>query len=298
MAIDRRMRNRAEEWIAAGMLVLAVGSGWYLVDEEKVTGDPELIEVGWWNIRDLSSSSRDATEIAQIAAALEGMDVVAVGELNDPAALERITQELGSSWEWAATPDKIGRTSGTREHYGFMWDSDALRMVGSVHVDPDPNDDFDREPAWATFEAGDGSLDFTMMAVHITWGDLVGPRKAEIGHLPDVWQRTQAATPHDDDLILVGDFNRKIGCNSFDALLALPGMVRANQDTGPTHISSDTTYDQIFISLDETHEWTGEYGTVLFDEELFGNDDEAANRACSDHRPVWITLYITGEDDD
>lgn len=298
MPIDERIRQRAEEWITVGFLVVALGGGWYLVDPDRVTGDLDFVEVGWWNIRDLSSASRDDEEIGQIARAMEGVEVLMVGELNDPDALARISQDLGASWEWAATADKIGRTPNSAEYYGFLWNGAVLELVDGVQVDPDPGDAFDREPAWATFRTLDGGLDFTVIGVHITWGDRVADRKAEVRALRDVWDRVQAATPDDDDLVLVGDFNRNIGDDAFDRLLAVAGMVRANQDTWPTHISSRTTYDQIFISLDFTREWTGEWETVRFDEELFGNDDRAARLAGSDHRPVWITLAKSETDDD
>lgn len=297
MAIDTRVRQRAQEWFSVGMMVLALGGGWYLV-EEDVSGELSFIEVGWWNIRDLSDASRDDDEIRQIASAIDGPEVLAIGELNDPAVLERITQELGPAWEWAATDDPIGNTSHTEEYYGFIWNSDAVRMVGEIQVDPDPGNLIDREPAWATFETVDGNLDFTVVPVHITWGTRVGPRKAEIRQMPAVWVRTQDATPNDDDIILVGDFNRNKTDDSFDSLFTLPGVIRANEDTESTHISSGTTYDQIFISTDATVEWTGEYHTHHFDEILFGNDDDEARRAASDHRPVWITLYVPEADDD
>lgn len=293
MAIDTRARGM--EFAAFGLLAIAIGGGWYSVADG--VGNLEFVEVGWWNIRDLSDASRDDQEIADIAAAIRGIDVLAVGEVNDTVALEQIAEELGTSWEWAATPNKIGRTTGSREFYGFLWDSDVAQMVGSVHVDPDPGDNVDREPAWATFRTVDGTLDFTVIAVHITFGRTVGPRRAEVRQMDDVWNRTQAATPDDDDLILVGDFNRNTNDVSFDQILAIPGMVRANQDTGPTHVSSNSTYDQIFISLNETTEWTGE-DVFHFDEAFFGNDDAAAQLALSDHRPVWITLVIPEQDDD
>ena len=113
MAIDTRVRGQAEEWLALGMLVVALGGGWYLVDES--ISELSFIEVGWWNIRDLSSASRSDAEISQIAECIEeaGLEVLAIGELNDPNALDRLSQELGSSWEWAATENKIGRTSHT-----------------------------------------------------------------------------------------------------------------------------------------------------------------------------------------
>ena len=45
-------------------------------------------------------------------------------------------------------------------------------------------------------------------------------------------------------------------------------------------------------------ERTGDSTTILFDETFFGNDDDAASLACSDHRPVWISLAVPGADDD
>jgi endonuclease/exonuclease/phosphatase family metal-dependent hydrolase len=296
MAIDERFRRRAQEWVAVGMMAVALGGGWYLVGDG--VGELRFIDVGWWNIRDLSSASRDDSEIALIAQAIDGPEVLAVGELNDPSALGRIAEELGPSWEWAATDDRIGRSPQSAEYYGFLWDGDFVEMVGSLHVDPDSADRIDRQPAWATFRTADGGLDFTVLAVHITWGNRVANRKAEIRALDEVWTRTQNATPDDDDLVLVGDFNRNIGDDAFDQLLAIPGMLRANEDTGPTHVSSRTTYDQIFLSTGETQEWTGEYFTYAFDEVLFGNDDADARLAASDHRPVWITLFIPDQDDD
>jgi endonuclease/exonuclease/phosphatase family metal-dependent hydrolase len=298
MAIDRRIRERTSEWISAGMMVLALGGGWFMVEEDFAEAPLDFVEVGWWNIRDLSNSSRNDTEIRQIASVIDGPEVMAIGELNDPDALDRITQELGPSWAWAATTDKVGHSSHTAEYYGFIWNADVVEMVDSIRVDPDPGDLLDREPAWATFRTLQGGLDFTVIATHVTWGSHVGPRKEEVKRMKDVWLRTQQATVGDEDLILVGDFNRNKTDDSFDSLLTVPGVLRANEDTGPTHVHSSTTYDQIFLSTDFTREWTGEFETSEFDEIFFDNDDDAARLAVSDHRPVWITLFVPEEDDD
>ena len=296
MAINPQVRLRAEELVGSVLLVVAIGGGTYLVGDG--VGELRFVEVGWWNIRDLSSASRTDEEIQLIADGILGLHVLAIGELNDPAALDRIATQLGPSWRWSATEEKIGRTPHSSEYYGFLWDSEVVDMVGEIGVDEDPEDDIDREPAWATFRTTDDNLDFTLMCVHITWGDRVAARKAEIIALPEVWQRAREAVEDDRDLILVGDFNRNIGDDSFEPLLSISGMICANEGSGPTHVSSSTTYDQIFLSWDHTREWTGEYDTYAFDEELFGDDDTQAKLACSDHRPVWISLYVPEEDDD
>ena len=44
-------------------------------------------------------------------------------------------------------------------------------------------------------------------------------------------------------------------------------------------------------------EWTGAAGIDRFDEAVFGNDDDAASLAVSDHRPVWTTFYTDSDDD-
>ena len=45
-------------------------------------------------------------------------------------------------------------------------------------------------------------------------------------------------------------------------------------------------------------EYTDVSGIDKFDETEFGNDDEAANLAVSDHRPVWAELHTDKADDD
>ncbi len=44
-------------------------------------------------------------------------------------------------------------------------------------------------------------------------------------------------------------------------VLAIPGVVRANPDASPTHISSSSSYDQIFLSEIESVE---RYNRILW----------------------------------
>jgi hypothetical protein len=142
------------------------------------------------------------------------------------------------------------------------------------------------------------SFDFTLIGVHNIWTGGVTARSIKIQELKNTWNRTQQLTTTDDDLILCGDFNQNVEHWAFDSLYSISGLLCANHDTPPTKIKSRNTYDQIFISTDFTHEWTGEYKTVRFDETMIGNDDDAARIEVSDHRPVFLTLYVPLTDDD
>jgi hypothetical protein len=44
-------------------------------------------------------------------------------------------------------------------------------------------------------------------------------------------------------------------------------------------------------------EYTGENGIDAFDLAVFGNDDEAASLAVSDHRPIWANFSSAADDD-
>ena len=296
VTIFQKIKNNAALWITAGFMVLATAGGTYIVSNHINSNNLSFVDVGWWNIRDLSTNSRSEDELEQISEIIN-TDVLAIGELNEPEALELLTEDLGSSWAWASTSRKVGKSAWTAEHYGFIWNEDKVTLIDTVTIYSDPDNDFDRDPAWATFRTLDDNLDFTVIAVHVTWGDRVGPRKAEVKAMKKVWLDVQEKTSADNDLIVVGDFNRNKNDASFDSLLSINGMVRANEGTGPTHVSSNTTYDQIFISTDFTKEWTGESATVRFDETNF-NTDEEAKLVASDHRLVWIKLYIPDADDD
>lgn len=290
------LKNRVTAWIVLSILVIVLVGIIFIVSKPEEAKDSRYVNVGWWNIRDFSINSRNDDEIAQIASIIN-TDVLAIGELNDTQVLELLTKKMGPTWEWSATSRKVGKSAWTAEYYGFIWNDEKLSLLDSVYIYNDPDNQFDRDPAWATFRTLDQNFDFTVIAVHITWGDKVGPRKAEVMAMKKVWVDVQKATTMDDDLIIVGDFNRNKNDASFDSLLSIHGMIRANENTGPTHISSNTTYDQIFISTSFTNEWRGETATVRFDEINF-NSDEQAKLVASDHRPVLIKLYIPEKDDD
>ena len=252
-----------------------------------------------WNIRIMSNKSRTDAELMKIARTLADYDFIAIVELRDEAVLkrtQRILLQMGKAYDYQFSP-AVGR--GVKERYAFLYRSKLVNVVrqGELYRDAaDGKDDFIRDPYWATFRAGE--FDFSVIAVHVIWGERVAQRKAEVKALADVYKYVQAANGDEDDVLLVGDFNRNpTDAESYNRIMAIPSMTRLFQFPQKSHIRDSSLYDNIYFEMDAVTEYLGRCGIDRFDETDFGNDDKAANLAVSDHRPVWAVFNIKLDDD-
>ena len=249
-----------------------------------------------WNIRFFSDGSRTDEELHHIANVLIDYDFIAVVELRDEVVLmrtEAILEGMGRDYDYIASPP-VGAKQ--KERYAFLFDSQIIRVIEGGKVFPDPNDAFLREPYFATFKAGE--FDFTVIAVHVIWGDSVPQRRREVQELANVYQTVQNADAAEQDVILLGDFNRNPDDQAaYGPLLAIPSMKHLLQLPQKSHIKETSLYDNIFFQTEHVAEYTGDSGIERFDEIHFGNDDDAASLAVSDHRPVWATFRIDTDDD-
>jgi endonuclease/exonuclease/phosphatase (EEP) superfamily protein YafD len=254
---------------------------------------PGQIRLASFNIRIYSTGSRDDTELGLIADRLQQFDLVAIQELWDEEVVQRtlsILEARGHVYHAMVSPP-VGR--GVKERYAFLWRPEKVAPVDSGTVYSDPDDVFIREPFYASFRAD--SFDFTLITVHVVFGDGVADRRAENLHLDDVYRAVQGADPNEQDVILLGDFNlppSDSGMVEVDVLLdpVFIGDVR-------TTISEASLYDNLWWDAEFVTEWTGAAGIDRFDEAVFANDDDAASLAVSDHRPIW-TVFSTVSDDD
>ena len=273
-----------------------------VVSQDTITSDvdPSALKFAAWNIRIMSHKSRTDAELVKIARTLVDYDFIAIVELRDETVLkrtQRILSRMGMAYDYQFSP-AVGR--GVKERYAFLYKSNRVSVVrhGELYPDAaDGRDTFMRDPYWATFRAG--AFDFSVIAVHVVWGDRVGQRKAEVRALADVYQYVQAANGAEDDVLLVGDFNRNpTDTEAYGRIMAIPSMVRLFQFPQKSHIRDSSLYDNIFFQKNHVAEYTGRHGIDRFDETDFGNDDKAANLAVSDHRPVWAVFRTTQDDDD
>lgn len=162
-------------------------------------------------------------------------------------------------------------------------------------------EDFAREPFFASFRAGE--FDFTLITVHITWGDRASLRTAECQRLQLVWNDVQNMDSEEDDLILLGDFNRdKPTHSAFDQLFQI-GISSVVTDTGTRTTFGRTAdggswYDHIWIDARHTDaELTDEVGVGTPMMNSSGRGCNPSLEGVSDHCPVWAVFDTTADDD-
>ena len=272
-----------------------------VVTQDTIASDINASElkVAAWNIRIMSNKSRTDAELMAIARTLADYDFIAIVELRDEVVLkrtQRILLQMGAAYDYQFSP-AVGR--GVKERYAFLYKKDLVSVVSPGELYPDAadgKDDFSRDPYWATFRAGE--FDFSVIAVHVIWGDTVGPRKAEVRALADVYKYVQDANGDEDDVLLLGDFNRNpTDTESYRPIMAIPSMTRLFNFPQKSHIRDSSLYDNIFFQKNHVKEYLNRSGIDRFDETDFGNDDKTANLAVSDHRPVWAVFSINRDDD-
>ena len=116
--------------------------------------------------------------------------------------------------------------------------------------------------------------------------------------MADVYKYVQAANGAEEDVLLVGDFNRNpTDVDAYSRIMAISSMTRLFQFPQKSHIKDSSLYDNIFFQKDAVKEYLNRSGIDKFDETDFGNNDKAASLAVSDHRPVWAVFSITQDDD-
>ena len=117
--------------------------------------------------------------------------------------------------------------------------------------------------------------------------------------LANVYQAVQEMNGTEQDVILLGDFNRNPDDEiAYQPLMKIAGMLNLLKLPKKSYIRDTSLYDNIFFQSMHVTEYTGEAGIDRFDETDFGNNDKAASLAVSDHRPVWAVFRMDLEDDD
>jgi len=271
------------------------------------TATPATIKIASWNILNLGKD----TPVDERAEIIAQFDVVALQEVESTEGLERLRKRVeqvsGAPWGEAVSP-KTG-SGNAAEYYVFLYRTDRVSEVpgGARGVYPEASaTDFSREPFFATFKAG--NFDFTMVTVHVTFAGGSAISK-EVGRLADVWTYVQNLDSKENDVLLMGDFNRdKPTHPAFSKLRAL-GLTNVIAGDGvfttlgskANHVGANW-YDNIWIDRQYTaHEFTGRFGVDPIHLRYYQNSEHPhleVRKRISDHCPVWAEFDVSKKDDD
>jgi len=259
------------------------------------TQESSFLKMASWNIRILSNSRTD-DELRKIGNVAQKFDFISIVELRDEQVLKRLVailrNEFGKIYQYELSLP-VGGVQ--KELYAFLYNTDYVHVVMPGKLFDDSA--FFRKPYYATFRSR--NFDFTVIVNHIVWGNSVTERRKEINRLSVVYQTIQDADPHENDVLIVGDFNREPDDDlAWGPLRSLTGMINLFQLPEKSMIWDTNLYDNIWFQSHHVREYSLDKGIVRFDETDFGNDDTSASKAVSDHRPVWALFNINGPDDD
>lgn len=281
-----------------------------------------VLTVAFFNAMRFGHGGDYCKDIEQLAEILEDYDLIGLGEVmrntrscsayedGDLGHLSALTSALwsrtGHPWAYVASPTSLGSGS-YKEYYAFVYRTDRVTCTSGGALYPDPLEQFERRPFFASFRSGD--FDFTAALVHIYWGNGSTDPIAEVAALDDVWTYMQGLDEHEDDILLMGDFNIDTpSAAPFSDLLALgvdPLLFTAGTLT--TYSTATSTigaswYDNIWTDYSHTgHEFAGMSGVDYLHRRFFLDAswphlDVRAN--ISDHCPVWAQFFISKGDDD
>ncbi len=257
---------------------------------------PQTIIIASFNIRIYSNNSRDDEELNYIADVLQKYDLIAIQELRDEEVLQRtvdILKARGKEYGYEIS-EPVGR--GVKERYAFLYRKDKINTISQGKIYPEQNDEFIREPFYATFKAG--NFDFTLVTIHVLYGSSKTDRRPEIRELAKVYNKVQDEDPTEQDIIIMGDFNFSPDDKGFDNLKTINTMTFLIEPPNKTTVTDTSLYDNFWFQNEYLTEYNQNSGIDMFDETMFNNDDTKAKLAVSDHRPIWAMFNITQEDDD
>lgn len=277
-----------------------------------------------WNIEFLGSKKRLDSNLREIAEIINRYHFIAITELKHKRDLDEImtilSKEKKRDYGCMVSPIVGWRDSDrkNKEYYAFLYDKALISVVDMGRLYPDSTNRnrgaFQRNPYWMTFRAG--NFDFTVIVVHVTWGRRgVVPRDEEVKALKDVYNAVQRKNGDENDVILVGDFNRWPNLPAFNGLKQI-GTMRAlfykKNGCKSTTGQQKPLYDNILFETGYLKEYAKNCGIYLFD--LEKPDDlnccegkvERANiphgnkefNRISNHYPVWAEFRTDLEDDD
>jgi endonuclease/exonuclease/phosphatase family metal-dependent hydrolase len=242
-----------------------------------------------WNLKNLGAS-KDSTEIRFIAQTIRHADVVAIQEVVvNPAgaqAVARLVLELntmGASWDYSVS-DPTASTPHKTERYAYLWKKSKVKLMGKPWLEQKYEQQIDREPFLATFEAK--GKQFTVVNYHAITTNMQPESEIRyLTYLPIEYSKL--------NLVFAGDFNLSQSHMEFKTLKSIGYLAAVmNQKTTLKMNCKEneclcSEFDNIFYLKSRLN--ILETGIIPFYQQF---ETLLKAREISDHVPVYIKFSI------
>jgi endonuclease/exonuclease/phosphatase family metal-dependent hydrolase len=257
------------------------------------------LHLGWNNEKD----------IAGFCKVVAAFDVVALEEVMKPEALNTVVDELAKQtsvpWNYVVNDHALGRTT-YKEYYAIVYRTDRTSYVDSTAKTwEDTGDQFEREPFSAMFRSG--NFDYILIVAHTDFDSKSKEvMRNEARLLANVFSTIQDVDPHENDIILLGDFNLAADDEGWETMNNIETMTRMVSSDLPTTITKkgnlSKQYDNIWFQKKYTGlEYTDTSGVDYYYERMFPDAENPIAEAwskISDHVPVYAKFSVIKKDDD
>jgi endonuclease/exonuclease/phosphatase family metal-dependent hydrolase len=270
-----------------------------------------------WLPEEGDSPKRSLAHVLYLAEIIRRFDVVALEEVkHDLDGLRHLMRALGPDWAFTLT-DLTRGSEGNQERIAFLFDLRRAKPSGLaaelvVPIETNTNlteagltKQFARTPYAVSFQSQ--GTDFTLVALHVIWGDNAAARQPEIQEIA-LWMADWAngGDEFGENLMILGDFNIDHRGDPLYETFVGTGLTPAPEHQNlPRTIFDDPQtkhfYDQIawFTGLQGAPQLT----PPLAYESLGGNFDfvptlkgtmstTELSWRISDHYPLWASFSV------
>ena len=261
-------------------------------DFSQIEKDDKTITIASFNALRLGEKQKDYKAFSKI---LANFDLIGLEEVMNEkgvkkvqAYLEKLTKE---KWDYIISEDSVG-SENYREYYAFIYRHDKFSETKGLgfYKEKDENE-FMREPYGAYFKAG--NFDFVYIIAHSVFGDKEKQRLLEAANYVNVYEYFLKLTD-EDDIIIAGDFNTAADNMAFKNLSDKYSVSYILEPDDNLTTLSDTklvsSYDNFFINLKKTKEFTGNSGVFNF---IKNNNYSTVKKYISDHLLIFSEYSIT-----
>ncbi|MEP6847141.1 MAG: endonuclease/exonuclease/phosphatase family protein [Panacibacter sp.] len=279
----------------------------------------KTLRIATWNIANLGEQQREDAHLKIIAEIVSWFDIIAVQETKENCEhFKKIVGFAGKKYKFI-----FSDAAGNNERLAFIYNRYKVKVLEEVAEYAIPPSDygdikitgvsstfagFDRSPFLVSFAAG--NYQFTLMTVHLYYGDDADPKKLgrrcleayAVARWADLRSNSKYVYNSITDVFAMGDFNLpKIDKDDIIYKALVKRGLQLPEHTSLVHsnINDDQQYDQIAF-LPGTKRRILSDGVFPFDNAAFAdiyNEHKSSFKGyikyyISDHRPMWIELDI------